>query len=88
MATAVPQVILPYPMFDAPALAEAMARSGGAVSMESSTATGAAVREGVELLLSDQARRGAAARLHEEMAAMPSPASVVTRLEEHVAARR
>lgn len=88
LANAVPQVILPYPMFDAPALAEAMARSGGAVSIESSTATGAAVREGVELLLSDRARRGAASRLHEEMAAMPSPASVVTRLEEHVAARR
>lgn len=87
-AYAVPQLILPYPMFDAPTLAENLHRQGAAIAIPSDQATGDAVRQGLLRVLHEPAVRSAARELRDEMRALPAPGEVVELLEQRVEAHR
>jgi glycosyltransferase (activator-dependent family) len=76
----IPQLALPV-HFDEPHLARALADAGAGLTIPSAEATGAAVRQQVVRLLEDPALAAGAARLRDQMTAMPSPNELVGELE-------
>jgi glycosyltransferase (activator-dependent family) len=76
----VPQLILPV-YADEPPLGGRIAEQGAALELHSSQATGQSIRDALLHLLKDPAFGRQAARLSEEMLAMPTPREVVGRLE-------
>ncbi len=76
---AVPQLALPWDV-DQPTLAARMAVQGCALAIPAAKATGAEVRECVRRLLDETAFRERAARLRDEVLAMPAPNELVPRL--------
>lgn len=67
---------------DGPALARRLAAHGSGLALHVVQATGNCVRERVERLLAEPGFGAAAGRLRAEMLAMPSPAEMVTHLED------
>ena len=53
---------------------------GAAAVIPPDAITPGAVRDAVQLILKDETYRGAAARIRDEIAAMPSPAAVAAEL--------
>ncbi|XKK41895.1 activator-dependent family glycosyltransferase [Nocardiopsis sp. ARC36] len=76
LAHGVPQAAVPHHMYDEPLLASLVAAQGAGVVVDPARVSPDTVRESVLRLLGDPAHAGAAGRLREEMAAMPSPADV------------
>jgi glycosyltransferase (activator-dependent family) len=85
MATAslhgVPQLTLPTD-FDEPPLARRLTEQGAGLTMHSAESTGPRVRELLLRILGESSFRTAAARLRDEMLAMPTANEIVPRLEE------
>jgi len=76
----VPQLTLPGD-FDEPILARRLAAQGAGLALSPATASPGAVRDGIIELLENPRFRERAARLRDEMHAMPSPNEVVGVLE-------
>ena len=83
----VPQLLLPY-HFDEPILARKVAEQGAGLEMSVDAVTGASVRAAVLRLLTEPAFREGAARLRDEMRALPTPNELVPQLEELAAKYR
>ncbi len=77
----VPQVNVPWD-FDEPELARRSAALGGSLELPVSQATGPAVRAAVLRLLDEPGFREGAARLRDDMLALPTPNDLVPQLEE------
>ncbi|MFG3442564.1 activator-dependent family glycosyltransferase [Nonomuraea sp. NPDC047897] len=84
----VPQLLLPYYIFDAPVLSRRLAEHGAGLMIDSHEVTGAAVRDAVERLLREPVFRRRAEALRREIRAQPSPDEVTSRLEDLTAACR
>jgi glycosyltransferase (activator-dependent family) len=84
---AVPQLAVPWD-FDEPELARRAGVQGAALVIRADTATGPAVRDGVHRLLHEPEFAGRAARLRDEILAMPTPNQIVPQLEELTAKYR
>ena len=78
---AVPQLTLPF-HFDEPIFADGLARQGASLRIDATTATGQSIRDGVQRLISEDSFREGAARLRDEIAALPAPGQVVADLEQ------
>ncbi|SDH93924.1 glycosyltransferase, activator-dependent family [Sinosporangium album] len=78
----VPQLLLPRTLLDDPLVARNIAEQGAGLALPSAEATGTAVREHLLRLLDEPSFAEGAARLREEMLAMPGPNAVVPLLEE------
>jgi glycosyltransferase (activator-dependent family) len=83
----VPQLTLPWD-FDEPELARRAAAQGATLTTYAGQATGATVREQVRRLLTEPLFRRQAASLRDEILAQPTPAELVTQLEELTAKHR
>lgn len=83
----VPQLALPL-HFDQPVLARKLAAQGAGLHIPAAEATGAAVSEAVQRLLSESSFADRATALADEMAATPSPNDVVTQIEQLTAKNR
>ncbi|WP_158890391.1 activator-dependent family glycosyltransferase [Amycolatopsis anabasis] len=83
----VPQLALPE-HFDQPPLARRITAEGAGLTMHSSEATGAAVRDRVVRLLAEPSFRENAERLRAEVLALPAPSELVPRLAELTAGLR
>jgi len=83
----VPQVSLPLE-YDEPALADRLAATGAALTVNANHASGQVVRDALQRLIGEPSFAQAAARLGEEMRAAPSPARLVPVLEELTARHR
>ncbi|WP_158890395.1 activator-dependent family glycosyltransferase [Amycolatopsis anabasis] len=83
----VPQLVLPD-HFDEPPLARRLVEQGAALGMPAREATGDKVRDQLVQLLEDPSFRHDAARLRDEMLAMPAPNDLVPELEKLVAEHR
>jgi glycosyltransferase (activator-dependent family) len=83
----VPQLTIPWD-FDEPELARRSAVHGGSITLPVEQANGAAVRANLLRLLNEPSFATQAARLREDMFALPSPNDVVPRLEELTAKYR
>ncbi|MGW0811280.1 activator-dependent family glycosyltransferase [Nonomuraea sp. NPDC002799] len=81
---AVPQLAIGH-HFNEPIMARKLAAQGGALSLRPDEVSGPAVRECVLRLLGEPAFRAGAARLRDEMLALPSPNELVAQVEELVA---
>jgi MGT family glycosyltransferase len=86
LAAGVPMVLLPVAA-DQPANAERCEAAGVGVAIPADRQDAAAVRDAVGRVMTDDRFRLAAARVRDEVAAMPDPASVVPDLEAIVARR-
>ncbi|MFJ7250500.1 nucleotide disphospho-sugar-binding domain-containing protein [Kitasatospora sp. NPDC098652] len=84
-AAGVPQVLVPE-ISEAPTNAISFTASGASVLLEPAELTAEAVAAAVTAVLTDDTIRKSADRIREEIAAMPSPASVVSTVEALVAA--
>lgn len=87
LAHGLPSVLLPMGA-DQPHNAARCAALGVARVLDALTVTPAEVRAAVAAVLADPASGQAAARLRDEIAALPEPSAAVTLLEQLVAARR
>ncbi|WP_026119393.1 activator-dependent family glycosyltransferase [Nocardiopsis ganjiahuensis] len=76
----VPQLLAPGPRLDAPLLARRVEEAGAGLVVTPEEACGERFRETARRILADGGFTEAAGRLRAEMAAMPSPASVVAAL--------
>ncbi|MFD7915404.1 activator-dependent family glycosyltransferase [Streptomyces sp. NPDC059752] len=83
----VPQVAVPWD-FDEPELARRAAAQGSVLALRADEATGPAVREAVQRVLTEPGFRAAARELRSQLLALPSPGALVPRLEELAAAYR
>ena len=81
-AAGVPQLVLADPHGAEQGIAETALASGAGDRMAQSDVTASSIRARVDALLASAPARAAAARLSEEIAAMPSPEQVVRILEE------
>ncbi|MFJ7075525.1 activator-dependent family glycosyltransferase [Streptomyces sp. NPDC098781] len=79
--TPVPQLALHY-HYDQPLLGRLLAATGAGLEIHTSQATGENVRDAVQRLLKDPSFRQGAARLTDEIRALPTPNELVPRLEE------
>jgi glycosyltransferase (activator-dependent family) len=77
----VPQLTLPWD-FDEPELARRAAEQGATLTIHASQVTGDTVRDHVCRLLDEPTFRRQAARLRDEMFAMPTPGELVAQLEQ------
>jgi glycosyltransferase (activator-dependent family) len=77
----VPQLTLPWD-FDEPELARRAAAQGATLTIHASQVTGDTVRDHVCRLLDESTFRRQAARLRDEMFAMPTPGELVAQLEQ------
>jgi hypothetical protein len=82
-----PQLALPR-YVDEPPLTQRIVECGAGLRVHPHTVTTAIVRESVYRLLTEPSFRDSAAKLRDEMLAMPAPHEVVPRLEELAAAHR
>ncbi|MDI6105168.1 activator-dependent family glycosyltransferase [Actinoplanes sp. NEAU-A12] len=83
----IPQLALGY-HFDEPIFARKLAEQGGALELAPGEASGRAIRENVLRLLHEPQFAAGAARLAEELRAMPTPNQLVPQLEELTAKYR
>ncbi|MEU6420512.1 nucleotide disphospho-sugar-binding domain-containing protein [Streptomyces spiralis] len=83
----VPQLLIGR-AFDAPLKFRCLERAGAGLAMTPAEVDGPAVRAALVRLLKDTALRANAARLREEMLALPAPNELARTLEDLVAARR
>jgi UDP:flavonoid glycosyltransferase YjiC (YdhE family) len=86
-ARGVPQLTIPY-HFDEPILGRNLAATGAGLCLTPAEATGATVRSAVLRLLGEPAFRAGAARLRNQMLALPTPNQLVRRIEELTARHR
>jgi UDP:flavonoid glycosyltransferase YjiC (YdhE family) len=77
----VPQLTLPYD-FDAPLLARKLEEQGTGLTVHSDDATGPAVRDALQRLLTESTFRDRARALQAEIDALPDPNDLVTQLEQ------
>ncbi|WP_188193680.1 activator-dependent family glycosyltransferase [Nonomuraea sp. SYSU D8015] len=84
LAHGVPQLLLPYYIFDAPVLSEGLAKHGAGLTIPSHEVTGPAVCDAVRRLLDEPSFRQRAEELRRENRAAPSPDEVTRQLEELV----
>ncbi|MGW2013525.1 nucleotide disphospho-sugar-binding domain-containing protein [Streptomyces sp. NPDC001927] len=84
----VPQLIVPVPKWDEPALARYVADRGAGLALGPAELTPGAVRQALTRLLADPGFRDGAAALHEEVLAIPSPRDTVPVLEALTARHR
>ncbi|MBB6351429.1 activator-dependent family glycosyltransferase [Nonomuraea muscovyensis] len=88
LAHGVPQLIVPAQLYDERGIALALAGQGAAVVVEPGDLTGDTLRKGLISLLDGPSYAAAATRLQRDAADTPSPADLVSDLENLVAARR
>ncbi|WP_216588912.1 nucleotide disphospho-sugar-binding domain-containing protein [Streptomyces brasiliscabiei] len=77
----VPQVVVPVPRWDEPALARYVAGRGAGLALGAEDLTPATLRQALTRLLGDDAFRAGAAALHEELRSVPGPRDTVPVLE-------
>ncbi len=77
----VPQLHLPWD-FDEPELADRSARAGGAMVLQAHEVTATAVRDRVQRLLSEPRFRAGAARLRDDILALPTPGELAGQIEQ------
>ncbi|MEU8206893.1 activator-dependent family glycosyltransferase [Streptosporangium sp. NPDC049046] len=80
LASGVPQLVLPN-LFDEPLRARYLAEQGAGLTMHSSEATGAGVRQALLRLLEEPSFAEESRRIRDEMNAMPAPAEVAAGIE-------
>ncbi len=84
----VPQLIVPVPRWDEPALARYVADRSAGLALGAADLTPGSVRRALTRLLDDSAFRDGAAALHEELLSIPSPREAVPVLEALTARHR
>ncbi|QFU89734.1 activator-dependent family glycosyltransferase [Amycolatopsis sp. YIM 10] len=82
----IPHLALPD-VYDEPFLAARLAEHGAGLAIPAAEATGPLVRDALRRLLTESSFRAGAARLREEILAMPTPNELVATLEELAAGR-
>ena len=80
LAHGLPQLVLAAGA-DRPYTAESLTRSGAGIKLEPGSATAESIAGAIRRLLDDGSYRARAEELRDEIAAMPSPADVIRRLE-------
>jgi glycosyltransferase (activator-dependent family) len=76
---AVPQLTLPF-HFDEPIFASKLTGQGAGLTIDAGSATGEAIRAGVQRLITEPAFRQGAERLRDEIGALPTPSQFVADL--------